>query len=74
MPDGKPAPYVLTAEDVCAFLRLDGTPSRQRLDAIRAAGLRGRRVGAGVRFILPDVLKYLELCEAPVQRGGRSGT
>lgn len=69
MPDGRPAPFVMTAEDVCAFLRLDGTPSLRRLQRLRANGLEARQMGDYTRFLLPDVVAFATAAAAPRARG-----
>ena len=71
MPDGTPAPFVMTPEQVCVFLQLDGTPSLRRLDRIRRRGLEARAVGDATRFLLPDVLRFLDRLDPPIRRGGR---
>ena len=61
----RPAPFVMTAEEVAVLLRLDREgvkePGRTVLDSYYRAGLlRGRRLGQSVRFRLPDVLDFIE--------------
>lgn len=61
----RPAPFILTDEEVCVFLRLakegETFNAAKKLCHYRNSGqLRGVRVGAHVRFRLEDVLDFLE--------------
>jgi len=59
MPDGHPAPAVLTGDEVALFLRLDGAGQRT-LKYWRDQGeLIGVRLGRRVRYRLEDVLTFL---------------
>ena len=61
MPDGTPAPYVLTGERLLAFLGKPAPSREAARKAVRlliAKGLRGYRDG-GNRFTLPEVLDWL---------------
>jgi hypothetical protein len=59
MPDGRPAPAVLTSEETAAFLRLAGTGQRA-LKYWRDQGeLVGIRIGRKVRYPLDEVLRFL---------------
>ncbi len=71
MPNGKPAPHVMTAEQVCRFLQLHGRGggSLRRLDAMRQRGLEARQIGTEARFLLSDVLRWLDRTEPPRRRG-----
>lgn len=63
MPDGTPAPSILTCEEVLAFLRLDEIKvkkPRTTLDYYRQRGLKAKRIGRAVRFRLEDVLEFVE--------------
>lgn len=60
LPDGRPAPAVLTAAEVAEFLRLDGTGQRA-LKFWRDTGLlRGVRLGKTLRYRLCDVEAFLD--------------
>ena len=60
LPDGRPAPAVLTAEEVAQFLRLNGNGDRA-LKFWRDAGLlRGIRLGRTLRYRLSDVEAFLD--------------
>ncbi len=60
MPDGKPAPMVLTAGEVATLLRLDGEHPERTLKYFRDRGmLRGVRLGKKVRYRLQDIQTFL---------------
>lgn len=60
----EPAPYVMTGDDVMRLLQLDKGSERATYMTLRRARetgkLKATRVGAEVRYILPDVLRWLE--------------
>jgi hypothetical protein len=59
MPDGRPAPAVLTSAEVIEFLRLNGNGERT-LKFYRDEGkIVGIRIGRKVRYPLDEVLKFL---------------
>lgn len=59
LPDGKPAPAVLTAEEAAAFLRLDGNGQRA-LKYWRDQGeLVGIKIGRRVKYPLSEVMRFL---------------
>jgi len=59
MPDGRPAPAVMTAEEAAAFLRL-GDKGERCLKYYRDMGeLVGIRIGRRIRYPLDEVLKFL---------------
>jgi len=61
MPDGRPAPHVLTADEAAEFLRLDGGNPAETLRYYReTAGLRAVQLGRRVRFRLTDLLRFLD--------------
>ncbi len=65
MPTGVPAPYLMTADELLRFLRVDEQdlrfPEKFVENARKKYGLRAVQVGRCVYFKLDDVLKYLEL-------------
>ena len=62
MPDGTPAPYMLTTEEAIRFLRLDCLRfPRAALSIRQRRGLRGVQMGKRVCFRLDDVLAFLDL-------------
>ena len=70
MPDGRPAPSVLTAHEAVVFLRLDQTSIKDPLQSLRyyreKGLLRGVRIGLRLRYRLVDLLDFLErLAEEP---------
>ena len=70
MPDGKPAPAVLTGEEAAAFLRLDGTGQRA-LKYWRDQGeLTGIRIGRKVRYSLNEVMRFIAEKEAKNKSNG----
>ena len=66
MPDGTPAPTVMTELELVRFLRLDEEgrdPSKARnsIQHYREKRLlRGCRIGRNVRYTLAEVLRFLE--------------
>ncbi len=57
----EPAPYVLTEADLVRMLRLDCQDPYQAIYRYRRRGqLKGTQVGKQVRFLLPDVVKFLD--------------
>lgn len=62
LPDGRPAPYVLTAEDAISLLRVDSLadPANWLYQRRREGMLRGTQVGKRICYLLPEVLAYLE--------------
>lgn len=64
MPDGRPAPAVMTGEETAAFLRLDGTGQRA-LKYWRDKGeITGVRIGRKVRYSLNEVMRFIAQKEA----------
>lgn len=60
LPDGRPAPAVLTAEETAELLRLDnGDPLRTLKHYRDARELRGFRLGRKIRYRLDDVLEFV---------------
>lgn len=62
MPDGRPAPWVMTEDDLVEFLRIQNVKfTHNTIERIRQKyGLRGTQLGKAVRYQLPDVLRTLE--------------
>jgi hypothetical protein len=65
MPDGRPAPLILTEEELVILLRLDensGGPKNPAytLAYYRKHGLRSIQMGKRIRYYLPDVIEFLE--------------
>lgn len=64
MPDGTPAPYLLTQDEAIRFLRLDECGVRFPAESFRNLRnkyhLQAVQVGKGVRFPLPELLNVLE--------------
>lgn len=61
-PGAEPAPYVMTEADVVRFCRLEKIKAPyMALRRYRQKGwLKATQVGKDVRYLLPDVLKFLE--------------
>jgi len=60
MPDGRPAPYLMTKAEVAEFLRLDGSQLGVKLWRLRRnRGLRGLKVGRCVLYPLNEVLRFV---------------
>ena len=50
MPDGKPAPYVMTPENAARFLRLTAKDASAALRTLRKKGLKGIMLSGQIRF------------------------
>jgi len=59
MPDGQPAPFLMTVDDLTAFLRLTNRFPAKTIERMRKRGLLATQVGQRVLFQLPDVLAFL---------------
>ena len=60
LPDGRPAPAVLTAEETISLLRLDNKNPGRTLKFYRDEGLLvGVRLGKRLRYPLAEVLRFL---------------
>jgi len=61
LPSGRPAPAVLTADEVIELLRLDGEHPERTLKFYRDEGqLQGIRIGRHVRYPLAEVMRFLD--------------
>lgn len=61
LPDGRPCPAVLTADELIGLLRLDGEHPGRCLKYWRDTGqLRGIRLGKTLRYRLCDIQGFLE--------------
>ena len=61
LPDGRPAPVILTATETAQLLRLDGPNPERTLKFYRDEGqLTGIRLGKKVRYPLFEVMRFLE--------------
>ena len=60
LPDGRPAPAVLTADETVSLLRLEGKNPERTLKFYRDEGLLcGVRIGRKVRYPLNEVMAFL---------------
>jgi len=60
LPDGRPAPAVLTADETVSLLRLDNANPLRTLKFYRDEGLLvGVRIGKKVRYPLTEVKRFL---------------
>ena len=60
LPDGRPAPAVLTADELVSLLRLDNANPLRTLKFYRDEGLLvGIRIGRKVRYPLDEVMRFL---------------
>ena len=64
MPDGRPAPTVMTPGEAIAFLRLDQTGIKDPLLSLRyyreKGLLKGVKIGLKLRYRLIDLLDFLD--------------
>jgi len=68
MPNGMPAPFLMTESELAEFLRLDVRFTRDSIDRMRKHGLRAIQVSKHVLFKLDDVLDWLCLQQERVPR------
>jgi len=62
MPNGRPCPAILTAEETAILLRLEGDNPERTLKFYRDEGqLKGIRLGRKIRYRLVDVRKFLDM-------------
>ena len=61
MPDGRPAPYMMTLGEVAEFLRLDVKHVRHSVDRLRRRkGLKAVQVGQRVLYPVDEVMAWVE--------------
>ena len=60
MPDGQPAPAVMTAKDAATFLRITAKDSQDALRTLRKKGLKGIMLSGRILFPLPEVVAFVE--------------
>ena len=61
MPDGRPAPYLMTLDELIEFLRIESRFPGQTVRYYREKyGLKAIQIGKYVRFRLTDVLHFLD--------------
>lgn len=61
MPNGKPAPYAMTAQQVMELWQVESANPEKTLDYYRGKGLlRGVQLSRSVRFLLPDVVQFMQ--------------
>ena len=58
----RPCPFVMTAEEVIRFCRLEGLkePEDVLYQHRKAGRLHGFQIGRNIRYLLPDVMRFLE--------------
>jgi hypothetical protein len=63
MPDGTPAPSLLTEEEAIKFLRIDATGVRFPRDAFqryrKSGQIVGKRIGRCVRYPVSEVMRFV---------------
>ena len=61
MPDGTPAPYLMTLEELCEFLRIERVRyPREAVERLRHRGLSAIQVGKRVLYRVDDVVDFLD--------------
>lgn len=61
MPDGRPAPWLMTREELAEFLRIDVKHVRHSIDRLRSMkGLEAVQIGQRVLYPLSSVLAFVE--------------
>jgi len=59
MPDGKPAPYMMTFDDLIEFLRINVEYPRNTIKRLKDDGLTGVRISKKILYPLPVVLDFV---------------
>ncbi len=74
LPDGRPAPAVLTADETASLLRLDNANPLRTLKFYRDEGLLcGVRIGRKVRYPLTEVMRFIAQKAASSKSNGFVG-
>jgi len=61
MPDGRPAPYLLTRAELIEFLRIDGSNPDETINYYRKRyALPGIQIGSRIRFKIDDIVAWLD--------------
>ena len=60
MPDGQPAPYMMTATDAATFLRIKAKDSQDALRTLRKKGLKGIMLSGRILFPLDEVVAFIK--------------
>ncbi len=69
LPDGRPAPFILTGEEAVALLRLEDESGLRTLKYYRDEGLlTGIRLGRRMRYSLDEVCRFV--CQKVSDNGG----
>jgi hypothetical protein len=74
LPDGRPAPAVMTTAEVIEFLRLDSDKGSRTLKYYRDEGeLTGIRLGRSVKYPLSEVMRFLNEKVNKTRNDGSTG-
>ena len=74
LPDGRPAPGLLTADETVSLLRLDNANPLRTLKFYRDEGLLvGIRVGKKVRYPLTEIMQFMAQKVALSKNNGLAG-
>jgi len=68
MPDGRPAPFLMNAQELAQFLRLNVRSPGDSIERMRRHGLKAVQVSRHVLFRLEDVLDWLHIQQDRVPR------
>ena len=60
MPDGEPAPYLLTAKDAATFLRIKAKDSQDALRTLRKKGLKAVMLSGRIVFPLAELMRFID--------------
>ena len=56
----EPCPWIMTADEVVRFCRIDSERPDKVVERLREKGLRGVKIGQHVRFIRDEVIRFLK--------------
>lgn len=74
LPDGRPAPAILTSDETISLLRLEGNSPERTLKFYRDEGLLvGIRIGRKVRYPLSEIMRFLAKKAALSKNNGLRG-
>ena len=60
MPDGQPAPYMMTATDAATFLRIKANDAQDALRTLRKKGLKAIMLSGRIVFPLAELMQFID--------------
>ena len=59
LPDGTPAPYMMTAKDAATFLRIKAKDAQDALRTLRKRGLKSIMLSGRIVFPLAELMRFI---------------